>query len=261
MEPSSFITCPICGKELSSLSTKHLKSHDLTVKLLRGLYPDVIIHSDAYLEKKKLLDKKYRETNKEKLDEYFTNYRLENIHPTFLKEYRISNIEYVKLKNKEYYQLNKEKKKEYDKIYSKLNSEKKAMYNKEYRENNKEKIKETARIYNDKNPHIRAWRRILKNSLRDLNKKKEAKTIDLLGYSVTEFKSHIESLFTDGMSWDNYGEWHIDHIKQIISFDKDTHPSVVNALSNLRPLWATTREINGVIYEGNLNRTKYNGEK
>jgi hypothetical protein len=38
------------------------------------------------------------------------------------------------------------------------------------------------------------------------------------------------------------------------SSDKDTHPRVVNALSNLRPLWATTREINGVIYEGNQNR-------
>jgi len=50
------------------------------------------------------------------------------------------------------------------------------------------------------------------------------------------------------MSWDNYGEWHVDHIKPLISFDKNTHPSIVNALSNLQPLWATTREINGVIF-------------
>jgi hypothetical protein len=56
------------------------------------------------------------------------------------------------------------------------------------------------------------------------------------------------------MTWDNHGEWHIDHIKMVCEFDKTTHPSIVNALSNLRPLWATTREINGVIYEGNLNR-------
>ena len=76
----------------------------------------------------------------------------------------------------------------------------------------------------------------------------------MLGFSATELKQHIESLFTEGMSWDNYGEWHIDHIKRVSEFDKNSSPSIVNALSNLRPLWATTREINGVVYEGNLNR-------
>ena len=79
----------------------------------------------------------------------------------------------------------------------------------------------------------------------------------MLGYSALDLKQHIESMFTEGMSWDNHGEWHIDHIKQVVSFNSDTAPSVVNALSNLRPLWATTREINGIIYEGNLNRPKY----
>jgi hypothetical protein len=59
------------------------------------------------------------------------------------------------------------------------------------------------------------------------------------------------------MTWDNYGEWHIDHIKPVSSFDKDTPQSIVNALSNLQPLWATTREINGVVYEGNLNKGRY----
>ena len=74
------------------------------------------------------------------------------------------------------------------------------------------------------------------------------------GYSATDLKNHISSLFTDGMTWGNYGEWHIDHIKRVSEFDKDSNPTIVNALYNLRPLWATTREINGVIYEGNLNR-------
>ena len=39
-------------------------------------------------------------------------------------------------------------------------------------------------------------------------------------------------------------------------FNKNTEPKIVNALENLRPLWATTREIDGIIYEGNLNREK-----
>jgi hypothetical protein len=89
-----------------------------------------------------------------------------------------------------------------------------------------------------------------------LNKLKEGHTIDLLGYSALELKNHLESLFTEDMSWDNYGEWHVDHIVGVINFDNSTPVNIVNALTNLRPMWATTREINGVIYEGNLNRSK-----
>ena len=49
--------------------------------------------------------------------------------------------------------------------------------------------------------------------------------------------------------------------KDVSLFDENDLPSVVNALSNLRPMWATTREINGVIYEGNLNRNKHRKRK
>lgn len=63
------------------------------------------------------------------------------------------------------------------------------------------------------------------------------------------------------MSWDNYGEWHIDHIKPLTKFDKDTPIHIVNALSNLQPLWKTTREINGNLYLGNLNKNnKYEND-
>ena len=47
----------------------------------------------------------------------------------------------------------------------------------------------------------------------------------------------------------------VDHIKPLSKFDEQTPLSVVNGLSNLQPLWATTREINGVVYEGNLNKS------
>ena len=39
------------------------------------------------------------------------------------------------------------------------------------------------------------------------------------------------------MSWDNYGEWHIDHKKPISAFHKDTPPHIINSLCNLQPLW------------------------
>lgn len=83
------------------------------------------------------------------------------------------------------------------------------------------------------------WRYILNNSLKRLGKSKESKTINLLGYSAIQLKIHIESLFTEGMSWDNYGQWHIDHIKPVSKFDPDTPMNIVNALSNLQPLWGS----------------------
>jgi len=104
---------------------------------------------------------------------------------------------------------------------------------------------------------MEAWRSILYSTLKRMNTKKSGHTIEELGYSVDELKQHIESLFTLGMNWDNHGEWHIDHIKPVSSFDKNTDVSIVCALSNLQPLWATTREIDSIIYEGNLNKGKF----
>ena len=116
-------------------------------------------------------------------------------------------------------------------------------------------------VYRKNRKHVGLWRSVLKMTIFRMNGKKEGKTIDLLGYSALDFKEHIEKLFTDGMNWGNHGSWHLDHIKDVSLFSEDTHPSIVNALSNLRPLWATTREINGVIYEGNLNKNKFRKKK
>jgi hypothetical protein len=130
-------------------------------------------------------------------------------------------------------------------------------YKKEYNITNKSKRQE----YRLKNKHIGLWRSVLKMSLWRLNSKKEGHTIDLLGYSALEFKKYIESLFTDGMSWENHGEWHVDHIKPVSSFELTEHSSIVNSLSNLRPMWSTTRVINDTYYEGNLNRNKIRRKK
>ena len=39
------------------------------------------------------------------------------------------------------------------------------------------------------------------------------------------------------MSWENHGDWHIDHIFPLSKFDKSTPVSIVNSLDNLTPLW------------------------
>lgn len=64
----------------------------------------------------------------------------------------------------------------------------------------------------------------------------------LLGYSLEDLKSHLASLFSDGMTWENYGDWHIDHIRPVSSFDiKDEYcQDFIDcwSLTNLQPLWA-----------------------
>ncbi len=179
------------------------------------------------------------------------------------KNYLKLNRDTILQKKKEYRESEEGKKvrKKQRRNYYLSNKELENKRSNEWNKNNKALIKEYGNIwskeYFKKYPHLRAWRRILHNSLRKLGQSKEGHTIDLLGYSALELKNHITSLFTEGMSWENYGEWHIDHIKPIISFPKDIPMNIVNALSNLQPLWATTREINGIVYEGNLNKNKY----
>ena len=71
----------------------------------------------------------------------------------------------------------------------------------------------------------------------------------MLGYTPIELKNHLEYLFKEGMTWENYGEWHVDHIKPMCKFDRSELPSVVNALENLQPLWAKDNLIKGDKYE------------
>ena len=70
--------------------------------------------------------------------------------------------------------------------------------------------------------------------------KKIGKTSEIVGCSLEELMSHLESKFTDGMEWDNYGEWHIDHIKPCSSFNLEEPHEQMTCFhwSNLQPLWA-----------------------
>jgi hypothetical protein len=113
-----------------------------------------------------------------------------------------------------------------------LKLKKNKLYIKDYIKNNREKYYE----YRRKNPHIIAWRNILNRTIRYLGTKKEGHTQYILGYSAVQLKHHIESQFKEGMTWDNFGEWEIDHIRPLTSFNESNDPSEVNALSNLQPL-------------------------
>lgn len=66
-------------------------------------------------------------------------------------------------------------------------------------------------------------------------------TQKLIGYTYDELTTHLESLFKDGMTWDNYGkggdQWSIDHVRPISTFPKSATQKEINALENLQPMW------------------------
>lgn len=74
----------------------------------------------------------------------------------------------------------------------------------------------------------------------------------LVGYSLAELMAYLESKFVDGMSWQNAGDWHIDHIRPLSSFKiVDTACAdfrVAWSLSNLQPLWAVDNMRKGSKY-------------
>jgi hypothetical protein len=69
---------------------------------------------------------------------------------------------------------------------------------------------------------------------------KDAPTIELLGCSIEQLKQHLISKFKPGMSWRNYGKWHVDHIRPCASFDlsKPAEQRKCFHYTNLQPLWA-----------------------
>jgi len=125
---------------------------------------------------------------------------------------------------------------------------------KEWWNNHKDMFVVYQNVYKQKYPHVIAWRSILHSTLNRLGSKKECHTVDMLGYSAIELKEHLEKQFTKGMNWNNYGDWNIDHHMPVTFFPKGTDVKIVCALSNLKPMWATTRVIDGITYEGNLNK-------
>lgn len=69
---------------------------------------------------------------------------------------------------------------------------------------------------------------------------KSGSTFDYIGCSLEELKSYLESKFQPGMTWDNYGQWHVDHKLPLSKFDLTIEDNMykLNHYSNLQPLWA-----------------------
>lgn len=217
----------IMKKCYKCLILKDVSSFDKLSKSKDGLRFDCKECRRLYqLEKKEQISsyqKQYREKNKARLFEARKNYR-EN------------NKKVIALKKKEYAINNREKLRNKGRLYVEQNKEKISKYKSQYK---------TRRWRTD--PFFR-----LKENLRNRlysflsGRDKSINTMNLLGCDLEQLKTHIQSKFYphpetgEQMSWENYGRWHVDHIKPLAMFDSSNleHQKIVMHYSNLQPLWA-----------------------
>lgn len=144
-------------------------------------------------------------------------------------------------------QTKERKRKNYNKWYEQ-NKEYRKEYLKEYREKNVDKIREIKRTYEKTRKHndpiyklINNFRTAIYQVLKESNVQKNGHYFEILKYSPDELIIHLEEKFTGKMSWDNYGIWHVDHIRPISSFNiqeiGDESFMECWSLKNLQPLW------------------------
>lgn len=213
-------------------------------------------------ERIKTYNKVYRATHATQRREYNIQYRL--AHPPTPDQIETRKLRdkksYSKRRGKilaqksEYWFANKELLSAKHKVYVKNNKDILYVQQRQYRQENKEKRSAQHKKWVDSNYKTNIQYR-LSNSLRQRLRQalkdgyKNGSAVRDLGCSIENFKQYIENQFQEGMTWDNYGEWHLDHIKPLISFDLTQRKQLLEAVhfSNLRPLWAID----------NLRRPKY----
>jgi hypothetical protein len=211
----------------------------------------------------KVLNKKWRDDNKDHVKEKSAEYLLNNkveIRNRRKQRYQ-DNKEDIKRKSKTYRENNPEKVKATAKRYSEKNRDKRLAYWKDYREKNREHRKEVRKIYENKRIQtdpLFKLRKSVRNAvycaiLRS-GSRKDGSILKHLPYSIDDLRKHLENLFEPWMSWDNWGvydpdtwdendqstwTWQIDHVilQSDLRYDSFEHPNFQKcwSLDNLRP--------------------------
>jgi hypothetical protein len=152
--------------------------------------------------------------------------------------------------DKRHYLKNKEKRLQYFSDWQKDNREHLNDYHQKWREKNIDKHREYKRKYEkhrkDTDPLYKLignFRTAIYQVLKESNVDKNKHYFDVLKYTPNELINHLEKQFTDTMTWDNYGIWHVDHKLPITSFDikemGDEEFMKCWSLDNLQPMWGT----------------------
>ena len=139
------------------------------------------------------------------------------------------------------------KRKNYDKWYEQ-NKEHRKEYHKQWRTENVDKWRKIKRDYERNRKAndplyklISNFRTAIYQVLKENNVEKNKHYFDILKYTPEDLIQHLEKQFTGNMTWENYGEWHVDHKKPITSFNfqemGDDEFMKCWSLDNLQPLW------------------------
>jgi hypothetical protein len=175
----------------------------------------------------------------------FKRYRIcKDCHVIITKEYNDSRKE----KMKDYYILNKDRIIETSRNSYINNREYIIDRNKKYQSDNKEERNEKISERKKSDSLFKlttSIRNLIFISIKNSGYSKKSKVTKILGCSFEEFKLHIECQFKEGMSWENHGEWHLDH-KTPISWAKSEEVIYeLNHYTNFQPLWAKDNLIKG----------------
>ena len=220
-------TCRV-GKELTEFY-KHKKTKDGLINDCKSCRKEY--HKERY------------QANKEYLNAYFKKRYQAN--KEYYKEYQKANEERIK----EYRKANKEKTKEYNKEYKKANKEKTKEYNKEYK---RERRKVDSLFKMTENLRNRT-----SIAFKTKGYNKNSKTQEMLGVDWEVCKAHIERQFKKGMTWDNQGDWHIDHVIPLSSANTEKELIKLCHYSNLQPLWAVDNIIKSAKINGQQNKFRF----
>ena len=142
----------------------------------------------------------------------------------------------------------KERLKKNHKIWSEKNREYLTEYHKKWRTENVDKWRKTKRDYERNRKAsdplyklISNFRTAIYTVLKENNITKFGHYFDILQYTPEELINHLEKQFTEGMTWENYGIWHVDHKLPITSFNiqeiGDGEFMKCWSLENLQPMW------------------------
>lgn len=160
-------------------------------------------------------------------------------------------------------ELRQEKKRAKDRRRYHKDPEKMRAKAKERYETNKTIIYQRRKQRLAKDPTLRLSRLMserIRNALKGNKSRKHWE--DLVGYTVDELRSHLESQFQPGMNWNNHTHkgWHIDHIipESSYHFESYDDPQFREcwSLSNLRPLWAEANFSKGCRLPGQTRRPR-----
>lgn len=162
------------------------------------------------------------------------------------KEYREANKDRIAARVHEKYLVEGEKKRDYEKKRYQENTESIKKKANEYYHANKEKCSTRQRIYENNrrknDPMFKVIRNLkgaLYSALQNKTWKKDTHFAEYIGVNeYNELKSYLEAKFTEGMTWDNYGKWHIDHIYPVSRAENYEHLIKLCHYTNLQPLWA-----------------------